>query len=216
MNYTSETLDRSTGELVSESLGDWITVTELGARHGVGPRKVRSVLHHLGLLRREGSRYRLAPFAVIRGLGRRHDNPKRSRYPFDVISPEGQRLVADAWNQAITELVREVSENPERAAAAEALTSFQQHRSVAQSTQQATYWLRDHFPDLLYRDIAAILGVTEQLVGRYADQQRKRREYLRRKRDKPLEDSPWSPFYDATDPAIAPRSCNRAQLEETP
>ena len=36
MIYTREELDRSSGRLVDFSIGDWITVTELGRRYGVG------------------------------------------------------------------------------------------------------------------------------------------------------------------------------------
>jgi ribosomal protein S25 len=53
MNYTAETLDRATGELKEVSLGNWITVTELGERYGVGPKQVRTILHHMGLLQSE-------------------------------------------------------------------------------------------------------------------------------------------------------------------
>jgi ribosomal protein S25 len=53
MNYTAETLDRTTGELKEVSLDNWITVTELGERYGVGPKQVRTILHHMGLLQSE-------------------------------------------------------------------------------------------------------------------------------------------------------------------
>jgi len=47
MHYTAEVLDRATGDLKEVSLGEWITVTELGELYGVGRRKVRSILHHM-------------------------------------------------------------------------------------------------------------------------------------------------------------------------
>jgi hypothetical protein len=36
MQYTAEVLDHATGDLKEVSLGDWITVTELGEQYGVG------------------------------------------------------------------------------------------------------------------------------------------------------------------------------------
>jgi hypothetical protein len=55
MIYTTEQLDRTTGDLIVVDLGNWITVTELGKQYGLGEKKIRSVLHHLGMLREEGS-----------------------------------------------------------------------------------------------------------------------------------------------------------------
>ena len=95
MQYTSEVLDRTTGDLKIITLGNWITVTELGKQHGLGPRKIRSLLHHLGMLQSEKKRLRLTPKAVALGYGKRHDNPKKIKHPFDVISPLGQKVVAE-------------------------------------------------------------------------------------------------------------------------
>ena len=102
MLYTQEALDRTTGHLVQVSLGDWITVTELGQRYGVSPRQARAILHHMGLLQPERGRYRLPRQAVEKGLGLRHDRP-RSGHPFDVISPLGQQLIAEVWAETVAD-----------------------------------------------------------------------------------------------------------------
>jgi hypothetical protein len=128
MHYTAEVLDRATGDLNEVSLGDWITVTELGERYGVGSKKVRSILHHIGLLQSEGQhgRYRLTPRAVEQGLGKRIDRSRKSKWPFDVISPEGQRLIAMAWDEAVADLERERLNDPIVHAADVALQSFKE------------------------------------------------------------------------------------------
>lgn len=184
MQYVSEELDRRTGELVNVNLGDWLTVTELGQqRYGVGPRRVRAVLRHMGILAPEGrhGRYRLTPQAVQQGLGKRIDRPKRSKFPFDTISPEGQRLVAEGWQQATAEMAASLAQAPASKAAADALEAFQGQRSRQLSTQQEVCWLRDHHPHLSNRQIAGILGTSEQLVGRYVKLQQEQRTFLLRR-----------------------------------
>lgn len=173
-------------------MGDWITVTELGQTYGVSPRRVRAVLHHMGLLQPEGrhGRYRLASFAVERGYGKRIEKSKKSKWPFDVISPEGQQLITTSWHDTVADMDAEVTNHAGRASAAESLQSFRRKReemslSVMQA-QQEVCWLCDYFPDLTNRDIAAILDVSEQLVGRYVNTRRKQRRELREKRDRSL------------------------------
>jgi hypothetical protein len=51
MLYTNETVDRTTGDLRIVNMGNWVTVTELGQHYGLGPRKIRSLLYHMGMLR---------------------------------------------------------------------------------------------------------------------------------------------------------------------
>ncbi|MBM1172152.1 hypothetical protein [Microvirga arabica] len=175
MHYTTEVLDRSTGDLKEVSLGNWITVTELGERYGVGNKKVRSILHHMGLLQSEGKhgRYRLTANAVEQGLGIRHDKPKKSKYPFDVIGPEGQRLIALAWDEAVTDLERERLNDPQARSADAALQEFQALLPSPMTTQEEVCWLTSRFPDLTYQQIADLLGVQRPLVSRYANLQKK-------------------------------------------
>lgn len=182
--YSAEVLDRVTGDLVEVNKGHWITVTELGEAYGVGRRKVRAVLHHMGLLQSEGrhGRYRLAPFAVEHGFGKRIDKPKRSKYPFDVISPEGQRLIRIAWDDTLADMDAELANKADRRIAHEALKAFQSKRSRNLEAQEEVCWLRDHHSSLLNRDIALIVGVSEQLVGRYVATQNKQRADAQQKR----------------------------------
>ncbi|MEY9604618.1 hypothetical protein AB7M74_000162 [Bradyrhizobium japonicum] len=162
MLYVQETLDRQTGLLATNTIGEYITVTELGHKYRVGPKRVRAILHHMGVLAAEGRRYRLPRAHVESGLGRRHDNP-RSGHPFDVLSPECQALIAEAWDDTVADLDSE-AEPPMRHAKA-ALDAFRSTREL--TTQQAVCWLCDHYPRLLHRQIADILGVTAQLVSRF-------------------------------------------------
>jgi ribosomal protein S25 len=153
MHYTTELLDRSTGDLKEVSLGDWITVTELGVRYGVGSKKVRSILHHMGLLQSEGQhgRYRLTPNAVEQGLGKRIEKARNSKWPFDVISPEGQKLIAAVWDETVADLERERLSDPIVQAAETALQAFKSRRASAFETQQEVCWLLMIFTEGLQR-----------------------------------------------------------------
>ncbi len=184
VHYTSEVLDRATGDLKEVSLGDWITVTELGERYSVGRRKVRSILHHMGLLQSEGQhgRYRLSPKAVEQGLGIRHDNPRRSKYPFDVISPEGQRLIESIWDETVADLERERLDDPLVRSANAALQEFQALSHTTMTTQEEVCWLIIRFPDLTYQQIANLLGVQRPLVSRYANLQKRQINYRERQK----------------------------------
>lgn len=184
MNYTAEVLDRTTGDLKEVSLGDWITVTELGEQYGVGSKKVRSILHHMGLLQSEGQhgRYRLTLHAVEQGLGKRIDKAKNSKWPFDVISPEGQRLIALVWRETVTDFERERLSEPIVRSADAALQAFKAQRSSALETQQEVCWLLDHYRDLSLQQIADLLGVQRPLVSRYANLREKQREFHRRQK----------------------------------
>lgn len=199
MNYYHETLDRSTGDLVSVSLGDFITVTELGEQYGKGRNEIRTILHHMGLLRSEGlhGRYRLAPFAVEAGLGKRIEK-SRSGHPFDVISPKGQRMIGAAWNDVVVDLELEWLADPMISEARTALSDFSSSRNRQLKPQQQVTWVSFYYPDLTNRQIAAILAVSEQLVGRYVNRAAKRREFLERQIKRPLpvvtERDPTKPF----------------------
>lgn len=171
MEYIREELDRSNGQLQTVTLGNYITVTELGETYGVGPKRVRYILHHMGLLRREGCRYRLPRGAVEKGLGIRHDKP-RSGYPFDVISPQAQQLIADLWEETVTDLDKELLGTPAILEAKEALEAFKTgRRRRKMTTQQEVCWLCCHREHLTHRQMAVVLSITEQLVGRYANGQ---------------------------------------------
>jgi hypothetical protein len=191
--YTTEILDRSTGELVEVGTGNWITVSELGESYGVGSRRVRAILHHIGLLRPEGrhGRYRLTDTAVARGYGKRIDKAKRSKWPFDVISPAGQELIKEAWSDAVADLEATLSKSTVRAAARDALELFTQQRRAAMTTQEEVCWLSDHYPDLTNHDIAVVIGMSQQLVGRYVARQKQKRDELRRERDRQLFAPVW-------------------------
>ncbi|OSI24348.1 hypothetical protein [Bradyrhizobium canariense] len=171
MLYVQETLDRQTGLLATHPLGEFITVTELGNRYRVGPKRVRIVLHHMGVLAAEGRRYRLPRAFVDTGLGVRHDNP-RSGHPFDVLSPKCQALIAEAWDHTVADLEREAAPAMHRAKAA--LDAFSSTRRRKLTTQEAVCWLCDNHPRLLHRQMADILGVTAQLVSRFAKLRAKR------------------------------------------
>ncbi|QIO30763.1 hypothetical protein [Bradyrhizobium sp. 1(2017)] len=171
MLYVHETLDRQTGLLVTNPIGEHITITELGEKYRVGPRRVRMILHHMGVLAAEGRRYRLPRAFVERGFGIRHDNP-RSGYPFDVLSPKCQALIAEAWDDTVADLEGEAAPIMRRAEAA--LAAFRSTRRRELTTQQAVCWLCDNHPHLLHCQIADILGVTAQLVSRFTKLRAKR------------------------------------------
>ncbi len=196
MQYTQHVLDRRTGDFASVDMGEWITVTELGRLHGVGPNKARTILHRMGLLRPEGTRhtrFRLTPEAVAQGLGKRHDKPRNGAFPFDVISPTGQALIADNWQGTLRQLEADEGGGPRLLEAKDALTAYVMQRSLHRlsemTTQMRVSWLLDHFPeDLTSEQIARIVGVTRQLVSEYAGTRRKQREHLMRRKasDGPL------------------------------
>jgi hypothetical protein len=183
MHYTAEILDRATGNLKEVSLGEWITVTELGKQYGLGSKKVRSILHHMGLLQSEGQhgRYRLTPRAIEQGLGKRIDKSRNSKWPFDVISPEGQRLIAMAWDETVTDLERERLSDPIVHTADAVLQRFKLQRASVLETQQEVCWLLDHFDDLTFQQIADLLGVERPLVSRYANRRKEQREFHSRR-----------------------------------
>jgi hypothetical protein len=182
MLYTTEQLDRTTGDLIIVDLGNWITVTELGKQYGLGEKKIRSVLHNLGMLRSEGGRFRLTAKAVQLGLGKRHDKPKKHRYPFDVISPLGQKIIAENWDWVVADLDQEKQSKPLLREAIEALTRFKQGRRSEVTTQMGVCWLRDHFTDLTQDEIAGLVDAPQSLVNRYATTQAKQRDFHQRRK----------------------------------
>jgi len=169
--YTRAILDRSTGELQTVSLGRWITVSELGAQYGVGPRQVRTVLRDLDFLYLPGGagkrRHQISPWAVEAGLGLHHVRGKGVAYPFDAISPAGQAWIAERWSSAWAAVQgRQTLDAVARARAA--LDDFKTSRSRHDMpVQMEVCWLADHFPELSQSQIAAAIDVTQQLVSRH-------------------------------------------------
>ena len=174
MNYQSEVLDRRTGELVRVDLGEWVTFTELGRAHDLGPRQVRQVLRHLkwvyapvSLAR---SAYRFTPEAIEAGLGK-HITKSKSGRPFDVVSPVGQSLFAKNLSSALKALSnRETTKVIE---ARDALTEFKALRldKSQWTTPMEVSWLAFARPSLSQDDIAQVLGISKQLVSSHLSKQ---------------------------------------------
>lgn len=193
MEYHQEVLNRATGRLETKSIGEWLTVTEFGARHGVGPKRTRAILYHMGVLAQEGRRHRLPRYLVEAGIGLRHDNPA-SGYPFDVLSPKGQALISASWSETADDYDAECRRNVEVSAIRTALTSFRAKRLSPMDTRQEVYWMLDHFPDAMHQTIALAAEVSPALVSRFVAERRRRKRMLIDERDKPLDDArhwPW-------------------------
>ncbi|PWU72057.1 hypothetical protein DK867_15945 [Ochrobactrum sp. POC9] len=168
MEYTSEVLDRKTGEILSQSNGDWITITELGEMYGVGPRQVRSVLRRMGILAMEHAggtthRHRLTEEAIKSGLGKHLIPRHKGAYPFDVISPMGQRWIADRWTGACAVN----GSNPVNDEIASQLEAFKARRKSQLTPQMEVCWLLDHYPDISQADISSILSLPKQTVSHW-------------------------------------------------
>lgn len=168
MEYFDEVLNRKTGELERISQGDWVTVTELADIRGVGPRHIRTYLRRMDILVVEGTakhvRHRLASWVVHAGLGRRIE--RRGAIPFDVIGPDLRRLIDRRWEEVRIGLEGERSERSIEAA--NALGAFARSTGrTAMTVRDSVAWLTHHFPNLTHEEIATILDVTRQLVGKY-------------------------------------------------
>jgi len=178
MEYFHEVLDRSSGQLVRISQGDWITITELGEIMGAGKRATRAVLREMGFLTVEGtgrnSRHRLASWVTNRGWGRRIH--RSGGFPFDVVGPEARRWIEERWASA-AEKVCDLS--GEAKAARGHLSSFlARRRNPAMPPQEQVCWLCDFYPSLSQAEKGRIVGISQQLVGRFEkvrSRQRQRR-----------------------------------------
>lgn len=180
MEYTEEKLDQTTGDLVTVSLGDWVTVTEFGAARGLGQRQIREALVHLGIMAIEDetgvsgktkvSRRRLTSEAVEDGLGKRLYPKKKGRYPFDVLSPKGQSWVDERLSQALRELHHRKAADPVVLEAEAALKAFKERRRRPDdiTLQMEVVWLMDAFPSLTQVQIESITGASKQAVSKYA------------------------------------------------
>lgn len=128
--------DRKTGELINVSLGDWITITELGQRFDCGPKKTRTVLREMDFLQVEGdgrsSRHRLCHWVVERGWGhrltRKKDKRKSGNIPFDTIGPDARQWVEERWAAAFQAVEHRTKTGPAAKAKA-ALEGFQISRN---------------------------------------------------------------------------------------
>lgn len=165
--FHTEVLDRRTGELVRICDGEFVTLTELGQAFSLGPRQVRQVLKQIGWLEatRQGrGRYRLAPAATAAGYGK-HIQKSRSGWPFDVVSPEGQKEFARLLPRALQEV--EARESSKALAAREQLEAFKAGRLDKDrwNTRMEVQWIRSFRPDLTQEEIAAALNLSEQLVS---------------------------------------------------
>ncbi|MBT1155692.1 hypothetical protein J1C56_08810 [Aminobacter anthyllidis] len=179
MEYTTEVLDRAAGDLMTASLGNYVTVTEYGATKGVGPRQTRAILSHLGLLHEEleasksgrsrVARRRITLDAVKAGLGKRLYPGKPGSYPFDVLSPEGQAWVDQRWDEAAKSIKAKIVANPMSMQAKADLDRFKASRGSEVSTQMEVCFLCDHFPDLPQVDICRITGASPRMVSLYVN-----------------------------------------------
>lgn len=185
MEYMQDVLDRTTGQLKTQNIGDWRTVTELGLRHGVGKRKVRAILHHMGVLAKEGRCYRLPSHLVETGVGMRHDIT-RSGHAFDVISPEGQETIASMWPATAQDYENDQQWVSLVPAIRVALGNFKTHRLDPMEAQEEVCWVLDHFRDVDHLTIAKALEVSPALVSRYARRRSKDRAGRERKRQEVL------------------------------
>jgi hypothetical protein len=182
MEYHQEFLDRATGCIETKSIGEWITVTELGHQHGVGPRKVRAILHHMGVLAKEGRSYRLPRDLVVSGIGRRHDKPK-SGYAFDVISPRGQSLIGSMWSETVEDYEADCQKNRLVQPIRDALAAFKANRTDELGTAGEVRWIEDHFPCTLHKTIAEVLEISPALVTRHMNQRASQLDHCKRMRD---------------------------------
>ncbi|MES0061460.1 hypothetical protein [Mesorhizobium sp. M0041] len=181
MEYTSETIDSTTGEVVQASIGSWITVTEYGETKGVGRKQVRDVLSRLGILQDETedhtpkqasfaernliTRRRLTTKAVRSGLGKRLFSVVG--HPFDVISPKGQAWVDQRWADTVQTIKTDITSSPVAVAAQVALGEFMVGRRLSLDPEGQVRWLLDHFPDVAQADMSRITGASTRMVSHY-------------------------------------------------
>jgi hypothetical protein len=181
LEYTSETHDSITGEVVQAPIGSWITVTEYGETKGVGRKQVRDVLSRLGILQAETedhtpkhasfaerkhiTRRRLTTKAVSSGLGKRVFSIEGR--PFDVISPNGQAWIDQRWADAVQTIKTDITSSPVAVAAQVALCEFMARRRLRLDPEGQVRWLADHFPDVAQADISRITGASTRMVCHY-------------------------------------------------
>ncbi|TIP26249.1 MAG: hypothetical protein E5X67_21040 [Mesorhizobium sp.] len=181
MEYTSETLDSTTGEIVQASIGSWITITEYGETKGVGRKQVRDALSRLGILQNETddhtpkhasfaerkhiTRRRLTTKAVRSGLGKRIFSIVGQ--PFDVISPKGQAWIDQRWADAVQTIKTDITSSPVAVAAQVALSEFMVGRRHRLDPEGQVRWLLDHHPNVAQADMSRITGASPRMISHY-------------------------------------------------
>lgn len=190
MEYFTEVLDRSSGELKTVSKGDWVPITELGEMFGAGRRETRTILRAMGFLHVEGGglhqRHRLCPWVVERGWGKRHE--RKHAAPFDVVGPDARAWIEARWDETIATLEADKTASAKEATVA--LEEFRmerdeyrsQHGHAPMSPEEMVSWLEYHRPNLTQSDIASVVNITQQLVSRYVNRAAEQRKELRRNR----------------------------------
>lgn len=168
MQYTSEIFDRKTGEMVSIDQGHWITMDELSKAFEIGRRQLATVLHQMNFLQIEGTgrnaRNRIQDWVIAKGYGKRNKR-KSDGMPFDVVSAEGVRWIAERWEAAKKAVEPKTSGPAEEARGA--LQEFKKRRSGPMGGQQEIHWIADHFPHLTHDQMAQALSLSRQLVTRF-------------------------------------------------
>ena len=182
MKYTNEIIDRKTGEIISVSSGDWLTLAELAEFLSCGRRKMTVILKELNFLQLENdgryNRHRLAEWVTTKGWGRRL-HCKGSQYPFDVVSPDAVLWLVDRWEQAVQDY-HDKTYTAEIDAARESLQRFQSDRGRSDMTvQMMVCWLTDTLPELTQEKIAGVLDVTQQVVSKFLKTRSKQLSELR-------------------------------------
>jgi hypothetical protein len=185
MEYVQDVLNRKTGKLDRTSLGDWITITELGERYGLGNRQTRTILREMGFLVVEGAdriaRHRLATWVTERGWGRRL-RPV-GRFPFDVVGPDAQCWIDEHW-AAAEKKAGDLSVLGQQAR--DHLSEFMAGRRKASRTpMMMVTWLCDHYPGLSQSEKGRIVGISQQLVSRFEAGRRTRLNGLMAQRQRP-------------------------------
>lgn len=168
MHYSNEVLDRKTGEIISVSAGDWMTLRELADVFGCGRRTLTVILRELAFLQIEYdgryNRYRVADWVVSKGWGKRLRS-KSSKYPFDIVSSDAVLWLIDRWEQALRNYGAKL--DVQVVHAKKALKDFQKHRDETMTVEMQVCWIRDIFPDLTQKEIAEVVDVSQPIVSRY-------------------------------------------------
>lgn len=181
MEYTSEIIDSTTGEVVQASIGPWITITEYGETKGVGCKQVRDVLSRMDILQDETedhtpkhasfaerkliTRRRLTTKSVRSGLGKRIFSIVGR--PFDVISPKGQAWIDKRWADVVQTIKTDITSSPVAVAAQVALGEFMVGRRHKLDPEGQVRWLLEHFPNVSQADMSRITGASPRMVSHY-------------------------------------------------
>jgi hypothetical protein len=200
MHYKRPVVDLDTGEKAWLELGDHLPLTDVAKELGIGPRRFRHVLLHMGILQKEWDersrqhRHRLTPGAVRSGFGIRHDN-KGFQYdsdasPFDVLSPVGVQYVRDHLSATLAQLA-ELPANVRQAVAA--LDAAAARRLTPMTPEMKVSWLTHRHPDLTAANIAKALGISEPLAHRYRS---RRQNQIRRAEQASALAASWWPIQD--------------------